>query len=165
MSGRGPGGAMAGMGMPPARASDFRGTFRRLADRILRDRITVWGVVAFGVVAAALSVVGPKVLGHATDIVFTGYLSDQFPAGSTKAEVVAGLRQRGEDRLASLVGSVDLRPGTGIDFTSLSVVLGGVLVLYVLASVLQWFQGRLTTVVVQHTVADLRNDVEAKKWD
>lgn len=163
MSGRGPGGpALAGMGAPPARAKDFKGSLRRMATRLLRDRITVWGVVGFGVIATTLSVIGPKVLGHATDIVFTGYLSDQFPAGSTKAEVVAQLRADGQDKLASLVGSVDLQPGSGIDFRSLSWVLGGVLVLYVVASFLQWFQGRLTTVVVQHTVADLRDDVEAK---
>lgn len=163
MSGGRPGGpALAGMGMPPARARDFTGTLRRLADRVLGQRLLVWGVVAFGVVATSLSVVGPKVLGHATDIVFTGYLSDQFPDGATKAEVVAGLRAEGNDQLASLVSSVDLQPGSGIDFTSLSWVLGGVLVLYVLASLLQWFQGRVTTIVVQRTVAELRGDVEAK---
>ncbi|WP_254450917.1 ABC transporter ATP-binding protein [Aeromicrobium stalagmiti] len=163
MSGGRPGGpALAGMGMPPARARDFTGTLRRLADRVLGQRLLVWGVVAFGVVATSLSVVGPKVLGHATDIVFTGYLSDQFPDGATKTEVVAGLRAEGNDQLASLVSSVDLQPGSGIDFTSLSWVLGGVLVLYVLASLLQWFQGRVTTIVVQRTVAELRGDVEAK---
>ncbi|MCD9198499.1 ABC transporter ATP-binding protein [Aeromicrobium wangtongii] len=163
MSGHRPGGpALAGMGMGPQRARNFKGTLRRLMGRLLRDRMMVWGVVAFGVVATGLSVVGPKVLGHATDIVFTGYLSDQFPAGSTKAEVVEKLRADGQDKLASLVSSVDLQPGSGIDFTRLSWVLGGVLVLYVLASLLQWFQGRLATVVVQRTVADLRNDVEAK---
>ncbi|KQX75379.1 ABC transporter ATP-binding protein [Aeromicrobium sp. Root472D3] len=163
MSGARPGGpALAGMGMGPQRARDFKGTLRRLADRLLRERSLVWGLVLFGTLATSLSVVGPKVLGHATDIVFTGYLSDQFPDGATKAEVVARLRAEGNDQLASLVGSVDLQPGSGIDFTSLSWVLGGVLVLYVVASLLQWFQGRLTTIVVQHTVADLRGDVEAK---
>jgi len=163
MSGARPGGpALAGMGMGPQRAKDFKGTLRRLSDRLLRDTMLVWGLVAFGVLATGLSVVGPKVLGHATDIVFTGYLSDQFPDGSTKAEVVARLKAEGDDQLASLVSSVDLEPGSGIDFTSLSWVLGGVLVLYVLASLLQWFQGRITTIVVQRTVADLRNDVEAK---
>ena len=160
MSGRGP--ALAGMGMPPARAKDFRGTLRRLVDRLLRQRIMVWGVVAFGVVATTMSVIGPKVLGHATDIVFTGFLNGQFPDGATKAEVVAQLRSEGNDKLASLVSSVDLQPGAGIDFTSLGWVLTGVLLLYVCASVLQWFQGVFTTTVVQKTVAGLRDDVEAK---
>ena len=158
--GRGP--ALAGMGMPPARARDFKGTLRRLVDRLLRQRIMVWGVVAFGVVATTMSVIGPKVLGHATDIVFTGFLNGQFPDGATKAEVVAQLRSEGNDKLASLVSSVDLQPGAGIDFTSLGWVLTGVLLLYVCASVLQWFQGVFTTTVVQKTVAGLRDDVEAK---
>jgi ATP-binding cassette subfamily B protein len=37
-----------------------------------------------------------------------------------------------------------------------------VLVLYVVASILMWFQGQLTTLVVQRTVATLRGDVEDK---
>jgi ATP-binding cassette subfamily B multidrug efflux pump len=160
MSGRGP--ALAGMGMPPARAKDFKGSLRRMADRLLHQRLLVWGIVGFGVVATTLSVVGPKVLGHATDIVFTGFLNGRFPDGSTKAEIVAQLRSEDQDKLAALVSSVDLQPGAGIDYRSLSWVLGGVLVLYVLASVLQWFQGAVTTTVVQRTVRDLRDDVEAK---
>ncbi|VXB27008.1 ABC transporter ATP-binding protein [Aeromicrobium sp. 9AM] len=160
MSGRGP--ALAGMGMPPARAKDFKGSLRRLIDRLLRQRIMVWGIVGFGVVATTMAVIGPKVLGHATDIVFTGYLNGQFPDGATKTEVVAQLRNEGNDKLASLVSSVDLQPGAGIDFHGLGLVLSGVLVLYVLASVLQWFQGVFTTTVVQKTITDLRDDVEAK---
>jgi ATP-binding cassette subfamily B protein len=160
MSGRGP--ALAGMGMPPARAKDFKGSLRRLIDRLLRQRMMVWGIVGFGVVATAMAVIGPKVLGHATDIVFTGYLNGQFPEGATKAEVVAQLRNEGNDKLASLVSSVDLQPGAGIDFHGLGLVLSGVLVLYVLASLLQWFQGVFTTTVVQKTITDLRDDVEAK---
>src|SRR4051812_45871654 len=132
MSGGGPRGPMGAgaMGLPPARASDFRGTLRRLVTRLLRDRALVWTLVAFGVVGTSLSVVGPRILGHATDIVFTGYLSDQFPDGSTKAQVVAELRDSGRDKLAALVSSVDLEPGSGIDFRSLTLVLAGVLVLY-----------------------------------
>ncbi|KRC64206.1 multidrug ABC transporter ATP-binding protein [Aeromicrobium sp. Root236] len=158
--GRGP--ALAGMGMPPARAKDFKGSLRRLVDRLLRQRAMVWGVVGFGVIATSMAVIGPKVLGHATDIVFTGFLNGQFPEGQSKAEIVAQLRNEGNDKLASLVSSVDLQPGAGIDFHSLGWVLTGVLCLYVLASLLQWFQGVLTTTVVQKTVAGLRDDVEAK---
>ena len=155
-------GRFAAMGMQPSKPKDFKATFRRLAERFLRDRIVVWGVIAFGVVATTLSVVGPRILGHATDLVFTGFLNAKFPAGVTKAQIVQQLRERGDDKLASLIGSVDLQPGAGIDYKSLSWVLGGVLVLYVVASALQWFQAVLTTTVVQRTVAALRDDVEAK---
>ena len=109
-----------------------------------------------------MSVVGPRILGYATDIVFTGYLSDQFPANLSKAEVIARLEQRGQDRVADLVRSTDLHPGTGIDFTALGWVLAGALVLYVAAGLLMWTQGRLATVVVQRMVAGMRDDIETK---
>ncbi|MEH3034664.1 MAG: ABC transporter ATP-binding protein [Aeromicrobium erythreum] len=158
--GRGP--AWAGMGGAPQKPRDFRGTLGRVVSRLLRDRFLVWSIAVLGVVATALSVVGPRILGHATDIVFNGYLSDQFPDGATKAEVVRGLEANGQDRLADVVRGADVRPGQGIDFTSLGWVLTGALLLYVLASLFMWWQGRLTTRTVQHMVGDLRDDVEAK---
>ena len=158
MSGRAPWGAAVN----PEKPSDFRSTFRRLAERLLRDRLLCYSVVAFGVVGTAMSVVGPRILGYATDIVFTGYLSDQFPANLSKAEVIARLEQRGQDRVADLVRSTDLHPGTGIDFTALGWVLAGALVLYVAAGLLMWTQGRLATVVVQRMVAGMRDDIETK---
>lgn len=158
--GRGP--AWAGMGGAPQKARDFKGTARRMLGRLLQERVLVWAVVAFGVVGTVLSVVGPRILGHATDIVFNGYLSDQFPEGTTKAEVVRGLEADGQDRLADVVRGADVRPGQGIDFTSLGWVLAGVLVLYLLASAFMWWQGQLTTRVVQTMVVRLRSDIEAK---
>ena len=157
-----PRGPMAGMMAGGQKADDFRGTFRRMMRRLLVDRVTVWGIALLGVVATSLSVVGPRILGHATDIVFDGYLSDQFPAGASKAEVVAKLRADGQDRLADVVSNTDLAPGRGIDFTALGWVLVGAIALYVAASVFMWWQGRLTTKVVQTMVARLRGDVEAK---
>ncbi len=53
-------------------------------------------------------------------------------------------------------------PGHGIDFDAVGRVLLIVLALYVGASVLSLFQGRLTTTVVQRAVFDLRQQVEAK---
>ncbi|MGZ5367371.1 MAG: ABC transporter ATP-binding protein [Aeromicrobium sp.] len=158
MSGRDP----LSMGVAPARASDFRGALRRLLRSLFHNPLLVWSIFAFGVVATAMTVVGPKIMGHATDIVFTGFMSSQYPAGASKAEVVAGLRAEGDDRVASMVQAMDLQPGSSIDFTSLGWVLVAALALYVGASLLSWTQGRLTTVVVQRTVADLRDQVESK---
>jgi len=150
------------MAPPAQKATRFGPTFRRLVSRLLRDRVAAGAILAFGVVGAALSVIGPRILGHATDIVFTGFLSNQFPAGTTKAEAVASLRQQGQDQLATLVGSVDLRPGEGIDHGALALVLILVLVLNTLGSAFVYLQGRTTTIVVQRMVFGLREEVEAK---
>lgn len=144
----------------PAKATAFRATFGRVLRRVLQDRSMVLALLVFGIVGVALSVIGPKVLGHATDLIFDGFVSSQFPAGSTKAEIVAGLRADGQDRLADLVGSLDLRPGEGIDMSALAHVLVIVTVIYLVSSVFMWLQGVLATTVVQRMVADLRNDVE-----
>jgi len=144
----------------PAKASDFKATFGRVLRRLLRDRVPVLSLVAFGLVGVALSVVGPRILGHATDIIFDGFVSSRFPEGMTKAEAVESLRAEGQDQLAQLVGSLDLRPGQGIDTERLAGVLGIAAALYLVSSLFMWLQGVLATTVVQRMVADLRDDVE-----
>ena len=162
---RGPGGPigrMASMGAPAEKAADFGGTLRRVVRLLLTDRLFVWSIIAFGLIGTVLNVIGPRVLGHATDIVFTGFLNRQFDDGLTKQQVIETLRAQGDDTQADLIGSVDLHPGAGVDYSALGWVLGGVMVLYLIASFMMWFQGRFTTVIVQRMVADLRDQVEAK---
>ena len=52
--------------------------------------------VGLTVASVALSVAGPKVLGHATDLIFAGVIGRQLPAGASKEQVVAGLRAQGQ---------------------------------------------------------------------
>ncbi|MEP7033945.1 MAG: ABC transporter ATP-binding protein [Dermatophilaceae bacterium] len=157
---RGPMGAM--MGGPPVKASNFKGSMRRLVGRLRGDRRLVSAAVVLGVVSVALSVVGPKILGHATDLIFNGLIGGRLPAGVTKAQAVARLRADGQGRIADMVSAMDVVPGRGVNFEAVGQVLLTVLVLYVVASVLSWFQGRVTTVIVQRTVYRMRGEVEAK---
>lgn len=144
----------------PAKANNFKETFGRVFRRLLRDRTMVFALAAFGLIGVALSVTGPKILGHATDIIFDGFISSQFPEGMTKAEAVASLKADGQDQLAQLVSALDLQPGQGIDMGELGTVLAIVTLIYVVSSLFMWLQGVLATTVVQRMVADLRNDVE-----
>ncbi|MDO9396652.1 MAG: ABC transporter ATP-binding protein [Herbiconiux sp.] len=72
---------------------------------------------------------------------------------------VLGPALLGEGTNIIVAGAFSGRP---IDFDALSMVLGTVLVLYVLASVFSWVQGRLLNTVVQRTTYALREEVEAK---
>jgi ATP-binding cassette subfamily B protein len=63
------------LGMPAEEARDFRSASRRLIGMLRRDRIGVGTVVLICIFGVSLSVVGPKILGHATDIVIRGLLS------------------------------------------------------------------------------------------
>ena len=62
------------------------------------------------------AVLGPKILGNATNDIFEGVIGKQLPAGVTKDQVVAGLRASGQDQLADMVAAMNLTPGAGIDF-------------------------------------------------
>src|ERR1035437_9868328 len=96
------------------------------------------------------------------DLIFTGLIGERLPAGVTKAQAVAQLRATGQARIADMVSAMDVVPGRGVDFGAVGYVLLAVLVLYVAASVLSWVQGRVATVIVQHTVYEMRAEVEAK---
>ncbi|MGK3201640.1 ABC transporter ATP-binding protein [Amycolatopsis sp. MEPSY49] len=157
----GPGRWMAG-GAPPEKALDFKGSLKRLLRMLAPQRLHLIGVLVLGAASVALTVIGPKILGQATDAILAGVLGKQVPPGVTKEQVVAGLRARGDGTLADIYGRVDLVPGVGIDFDKVGQILLVVLALFVIASFFGLIQARLTTTLVQHAVYRLREDVEAK---
>jgi ATP-binding cassette subfamily B multidrug efflux pump len=159
--GFGPGRMMMG-GMPPAKTMDFKGSTRRLLGLLRPDGALVAAVLGLGVLSVTLSVLGPWVLGKATDVIFAGVVGSRFPAGTTKEQAVEAMRQRGDAKIADMLSRMDIVPGRGIDFGHLGRILLWVLVIYVFASVFAAIQGRLTTRVVQRAVFRLREQVEAK---
>ncbi len=66
------GGRWNTIGVPMEKSKDFRGSVRRLIDRLGPERTKLWLVLMLAVVSVSLVVSGPKVLGHATNIVFDG---------------------------------------------------------------------------------------------
>ena len=72
------------LGVPGETSRDFRSSSRRLLSRLHQDRLGVGAVVALAVVGVGLTVIGPKILGHATDIVIRGLLS---PSGIDFADL------------------------------------------------------------------------------
>jgi ATP-binding cassette subfamily B multidrug efflux pump len=162
---RGPGGGGpfgGGMGMPAEKSLNFGPSARRLLRRMNPERLGLIMVIAFGVISVVLSVLGPKILGNATNIIFDGVVSKQLPAGITQQQAVDGARAAGNDKLANMLSAMTLTPGQGIDFTELGRVLMMVLVLYVFASVFAYLQGYLLNGIVQRTILKLRAEVEDK---
>ena len=87
-----------------------------------------------GVVSVTFAVLGPKMLGNAINIIVAGAISQTMPEGLTQEQVIAGLRASGHGQQADLLSGMTLTPGAGIDFPALSMVLMGVLALYVFSS-------------------------------
>jgi ATP-binding cassette subfamily B multidrug efflux pump len=160
--GGGPAARMMAGGMPAEKLQDFKGSTKRLLSLLKPQRLLVGVVLLFGIASVFLSVLGPRLLGHATDIVFAGVVGRMLPAGVSKADAIARLRQQGETNQAEMLARIDAIPGQGIDFTRLWHLLGWVALVYLGASLFAMFQGRLTATVVQTVVYRLRSDVEAK---
>jgi len=160
--GRGPGMMGMGMGMPPAKPRDFRGSFRRLVGTLRPERTLIAGVIVLAVISVTLTVVGPKILGNAVNTIFEGAFSRNMPAGVTQEQLVAGLRQSGQNQLADMLGAMHLTPGTGVDFGALGGVVALLIGLYIVSSIFAWMQGYVMAGVTQRTVYRLREDVDHK---
>ncbi len=161
-AGPGPGrGPMAG-GLVAGKATSFKTSALRFIRRMRPQRTSAMLVVALALGSVALNALGPKILGQATDLVFSGFVGGKLPAGMTKSAAVAAARARGDDSMADLLSGMAVTPGVGVDFGAVGEVLLVVLGLYLVASLLAWVQGYLLNDVVQKTVFQLRSDVEDK---
>lgn len=146
----------------PGKAQDFGRSFRRMIGLLAPWKWSFAFVSVLGAIAVVLTVIAPRVLGEATNVIFEGFISLQLPAGVTQEQVVQQLRADGQDDLANIVSAATLTPGEGIDFVRLSQLVIIVLLLYVVASVLSWIQGYVINVIMVRAMYGLREQVESK---
>jgi ATP-binding cassette subfamily B multidrug efflux pump len=146
----GPGRGPMGGGMVGQKAMDFGPSAKRLVARMRPDRGRALMVVLLGVASVGLMSIGPRFLGHATDLVFNGFVGSKIPPGTPESEWPEAVR------------GLDVVPGQGVDFGAVGDVLLLVLAIYAGASLLGWLQGYILNTVVQNTVRQLREDVESK---
>lgn len=158
----GPMGRMMAGGGPDQHSLDFKVSGKRLLAQFRPERATMYVMLLTVFVSVGLSVVGPKILGRATDLVFSGIIGRQFESGSTKAEVLASMRERGEGGMADMLSGTDFTPGKGIDFDAVGEVLGLALVVFVFAGLLMLVATRLVNRAVNRTVYRMREDLQAK---
>ncbi|HEX9498306.1 MAG TPA: ABC transporter ATP-binding protein [Mycobacterium sp.] len=147
---------------PTERSRDFKGTAIRLVKRLTPQRGPTSLVILLGVAGIAIGVIGPRILGHATDLLFNGVIGRQLPAGLTKEQAIAAARARGDNTFADLLSGMNVVPGRGVDFSAVGRTLLLALGLYLIAALLIWLQARVLNVTIQRTMVALRSDVEDK---
>jgi ATP-binding cassette subfamily B multidrug efflux pump len=155
-------GRMFGQQRAVEKSLNFFPSLRRLLGHLAPERLILSLAVLLAVAGVVMNVLGPRILGMATDVIFTGVLGKNLPGGATKEQVVAELRAQGNDQFAEMVERLNVIPGQGIDFTLLSQFLLLALVLYLVASLFLWVQGYLLNGAVQRSVYGLRSQVEEK---
>jgi ATP-binding cassette subfamily B protein len=160
-------------GGPVEKPMDFGGSLKRLLGMMRPDRALLYLVLAFGTASVALAVTGPRILGHATDLIFAGVIGRRFHGGSgasggsggsgvTKEQALDTLRAHGDGKVADMLKGIDFTPGQGMDFHAIGKVLLLVLAVYVAAALLSVVQMRTATKVINRAAYRLRSDVEDK---
>ena len=125
----GPGGAA---GMPAEKTANFGPTVKRLGEILGAERIRLWIIGLLTVFSVSIVVIGPRLLGEATDIIVDGLIPQ------------AG-------------GAAD-----GIDFDRLHDQLLLLVGLYLISFVLAYGQSFMLAGVVQRSMFKLRESVETK---
>ncbi|MFT3888074.1 MAG: ABC transporter ATP-binding protein [Arachnia sp.] len=162
---RGPGGGGPGHGPGGGtgeKAVNFFPSVKRLMGNLHPVRALVIIAVVIGTLSVALSVVGPKVLGRATDMMLAGVVGGMLPKGISKEQAIDQAIAAGHTDMADMLRNLDFTPGQGIDFGGIGTVLLIVLGLYVVSFVFSYLQGWVLNDAVQRTVFKMRQEVSTK---
>ena len=155
-------GGMFGDGPPAKKAKHFWPSAKRLIGLLAPEKVLMSIVMVLVVGSVVLTVIAPRILGRAMDVIFNGFLGTSLPAGVPKDVLVEQLRAAGETRQADMLAATDVIPGQGIDFSRLAELIVLVLAMYVVASFLMWANGFLLNRLVMRVVFRLREDIERK---
>ncbi|PPL20488.1 ABC transporter ATP-binding protein [Microterricola pindariensis] len=149
-------------GAPAKKAQHFWPSAKRLLGLLRPERLKMSFVVLLVIISVVFTVIAPKVLGEAMDVIFNGVLGKQLPAGVPLEQVITDLRAEGNTQFADMLAGTSVVPGEGIDFVRLSQLIFIVLGLYLVASFLMWAQGFILNGLVMRIVYTLRQDIEDK---
>ncbi|MEA5002880.1 MAG: ABC transporter ATP-binding protein [Christensenella sp.] len=126
------GGGPPGVPMMGAKAKDFKGSMGRLLKYIGKYKAAVVVVFIFAIASTIFSIIGPKLMGNATTVLFNGVMGQ-------------------------ISGS-----GEGIDFTQIGQILIMLIVLYGISALFSYIQGFIMTGVSMKVTYRLRKDISEK---
>ncbi|MEL4356756.1 MULTISPECIES: ABC transporter ATP-binding protein [unclassified Luteococcus] len=155
-----------GMQIGGEKPVNFGVSLKRLLGHLRPERTLIGLTVLMAAVGVLANVVGPKILGRATDVIFAGVLGKalgaQAPAGTPIGVIVEKMRAAGQGDMADMVQTMNVVVGQGIDYDRLGRILLLALGLFVAASLLGFLQGWLLNGAVQRSIYRMRQEVSAK---
>ena len=139
-----------------------RHTLRRLVAYVVQDKIRTATVLVAAALATTTMVLGPKIMGQATNVLFEGVISKMLPAGMTKEQAIEMMKANGMDSMVDMVSTMDIHPGSGVDFQRVALILGLTAGVFVCTVLLRWLQGWTMTRLVTNAVYRMRKQIEEK---
>lgn len=118
--------------LPGEKARDFKGTLNRLVQYLGKYNLLIAIVLVLAAASTVFAILGPKILGQATTLLFEGVV-------------------------AQISGT-----GSGIDLTAIGAILVRVAILYVLSAFLRFLQGYVMAGISMDITYRFRQDISAK---
>ena len=142
-------------------------SLKRLVGYLMKDKLKVIVMLAAGAVSVFLLVLGPKIMGQGTNVLFEGLLGKMLeaagiPKGTSKADVVKLLDSKGQGSIAQMVQSMDVKVGEGIDWHWFAMILVFTAAVYLVSILLRLVQNFIMTRVVSDSVYLMRRQIEDK---
>ncbi|ERJ00009.1 MULTISPECIES: ABC transporter ATP-binding protein [Eubacteriales] len=175
------GGPMGG-GIKPAgeKAKNFKGTMGQLARYMRPYYLKIAIVFLFAIASTVFVVIGPKILGNATDAIVDGFVEKaaygqimehlpegaQLPEGTTAGQLLAQMPEEAKAKIPEgtleKIQEMDLSHEPGIDFGRVGSILLWLLGLYALSAAFSYVQGFIMNGVSQQVSYNLRRDISQK---
>jgi ATP-binding cassette, subfamily B, multidrug efflux pump len=131
--GPGGGGPMRHAMMSVEKAKNFKSTMKTLLQYLKPYRVAIIMTIVFSMASTIFSIVGPKLMGNATNKLFAG-----------------------------VVGKMMHVSGAGIDFTYIAHIMTLLLALYLLGTILNYIQGWIMSSVAAKLTYDFRKNIAEK---
>lgn len=126
------GGGQRNMNIDGAKATDFKGTMKKLLTYLKPYRLSFIMVFIFSIASASFVIYGPKLLGNVTTKIFEGVMGQ-----------ISGTSQ-------------------GIDFSFISRIMIILIVLYALSSLFSYIQGYIMSGVAMKVTYNMRKNISEK---
>lgn len=173
------------MGGPPGmmggeKARNFKGTMGRLFSYMKHYHVSMIIVLIFAIAGTVFMVVGPKILGQATDVIADGMMQKAFyksvaeqmpegyafPEGTTGADVLKMLPEETKEQLPeamlNAVEGMDMTKTPGIDLEKVGRIMVWLIGLYILSALFTYVQSYVMAGVAQKVSYRLRKDISEK---
>lgn len=142
-------------------------SLKRLIGYLMKDKLKVILMLCAGAVSVFLLVLGPKIMGQATNVLFEGLLGKMLlaagiPKGTPKADIVTALNKHGQGSLAQMVSSMNVKVGVGTDWKWFATILAFTAAVYLVSILLRLVQNFIMTRVVSDSVYLMRRQIEDK---
>ena len=113
-------------------AIDFKGTIIKLVKYFSKYKISLFFVIVFAILSTVFNIVGPKILGNATTLIYEGIMNKISDSSN------------------------------GIDFGAIAQILIFLIILYALSAIFSYIQGFLMTNIAMKTTYTLRKEISYK---